>query len=520
MPRPLLFILAITVVVLLALRHMLPARSRQLVGPREFAFALLLPVVATFSFSYGVFALAVIAMILFTPATAEERARLLLFSLPLLPFLHYLVREPVQLIRINYPMILCLGLALSLARSGRTGASSPRELNRWDSLFLLLIVVQIFMDARQTTATNMLRVAVEVGVNFWLFYYAFSRCFARSRAPETLLLALIAAACVIATIAVFETVKVWLLYEYMPLRVGSLPEAISGYTKLRGGLLRGRATFPESTSLSLFLSTALCMLYALRRQVGARRAVLGMGAILLLGQVATFARVGYVAIGAGIVACLCFERRYGRLALLLIGAPAVWGLLRVLGTLMPALGASLGLSGDAATTIDYRSQLLDAGLRIIRDHPLAGLSMTGLTQRLEFLRQSEGIIDFVNQPLTIFMRAGVVGGFLYYAMTIGALMLLLWRRRGMDKQMRATACACFVAIVALLAGLTTTSYGRNESTFLLMLAASAGIMANRRKIGAAGSAVDAAPLVRAEQRVDLSDQPVRCAAAPQPERLA
>jgi O-antigen ligase len=199
--------------------------------------------------------------------------------------------------------------------------------------------------------------------------------------------------------------------------------------------------------------------------------------VISTGLVVTFARVGYIAVATGLCLCLLYNRRFGALAGLLIGLPIVALGLFALGDALPMVAAALGTGTDTAGSIDYRSMLIDAGLELVRQHPLAGLSMPDILDKLEHLRQGEGIIDLVNEPLTIMMRAGIPAGLIYFLMTFRVLIELFINRRRLDAEGRACAAACFASIVALLVGLLTTSFGRNETSFIVLLAAGAGLMA-------------------------------------------
>jgi hypothetical protein len=53
---------------------------------------------------------------------------------------------------------------------------------------------------------------------------------------------------------------------------------------------------------------------------------------------------------------------------------------------------------------------------------------------------------------------------------------LYLRGRGVGRDANAAAAACFAGLVGLMASLTTTSYGRNETTYIMLLAAGAGLL--------------------------------------------
>lgn len=490
----LLAILLVTFAALVGLRLVMPRRLRDLLGPREFAIAAALPVVATFGQAYAVFVVGVVALVVGLPAllggaprraaALEQKLRLGCFALPLLPMLYCDVTlASFTLVQLNYVIVLSAALAAAMLMSG---VRLPHaRLATWDLTFAAMLAAQLFMDVRGDDLMFAVRSSVQVTLSLGLPYFVFSRCFAMAEKPSDLLLALLLATAAVAAIACVESLRSWLLYDSMPANIGADLEARSGYGKQRGGLLRPRATWPESTGLSLFFAIGLVMLYALRRRIGSARMVAVLGLALAAGLFITFARIGYVALIAGLVAALLFERRYARLALLAVATPlAALGLL-ALGETVPAIGASIGLAADAADTFNYREMLLRDGLALWREHWLLGLSVPEIFARLDHLRQGEGIVDLVNQPLTILMRGGVVFALVYFAMTIRVVAALFARRRRLDMEARAVACAAGAGLLTLYAGLFTTSYGRNDTTLVILLAIGAGTLARRTQRAAA-----------------------------------
>lgn len=484
----LIAILFLTLTTLAGLRVFGPRSLRASLGPCEFAAAIALPVLATFAHFYAVFAIGLVVIIIGFPALfgggggsqarLEQRLRLGCFAIPLLPiFNRNVMVSSYTLAQVNYVVLICGILAGAILASGRRLPNT--RLATWDITFAAMILAQLFMEVRDSDFMFMVRTTLQLLLQYGLPYFAFSRAIAMSTKQSQLLLALLLATAVISVVAVFESVRSWLLYIEMTDYVGADPHIMSGYTKQRGGMLRPGATWADSTSLSLFIGVMLTTLYALRREIGSQRLVWILAAILSAGLFITLARVGYLTLVIGLVACCIYERRYGRLAML-IGAVPLAGLgLVALAAVYPIIGSSIGLSGDATGTANYREILNRDGLALWQNNWLIGVSLSEIFFKLEHLRQGEGIIDLVNQPLTILMRGGVVFATLYYAMTFRLLWVLNARRRQMDDQTRAVACAAFAGILALTAGLLTTSYLRNEATFIILLGIGAGTAVRR-----------------------------------------
>lgn len=484
------YVFAITATVLILLGR-LPGTIGELVGRHQMTLGLAIPLAAFFGPHYLIFAISIVALVVAAPALSwkglslpaadavELRSRLFMFCLPLMATLAYTVGiGGVTLVRLTYMNILAAAFLWCLLRANVV--LLRRELLPWDALFVLMLAVQTFMDARGHYPVAAFRLFNQMIVDLGLIYLVTSRAFFTSRTPARLMLSLLIGACLVAAVSVFETNRSWLLYDTIAGGLGADPEAMSGYTKLRGGLLRGQATFDESTGLSLFLAICTVLAVALRGRFAAYVAFAVVAGLLAAGLFFTLARIGYIVVAVGVVACILHERRWimvlVTVALLAAARVGMYAAARY----SPALAASLGTAEDAAGSVDYRAQLLRSGLALVREHWVSGRPLKDVYAELEHLRQGEGIVDLVNQPLTILMRAGLVGASMYYALLGAVLVALFLRARAMDEEHRAVACGCFAALIAIMVGLTTTSYGRNEISFVLLLAASGAMLARVR----------------------------------------
>jgi len=469
----------------------LPGRLGQVTGTHQLTAALALPLLGTFGGNYAIFVVAVIMVMVVAPGVTraglilpasgamELRRRLYLLCLPLLPLLTYTIAiSGLTYAQLTYEHLLGIGIVLAMLLARERLYES--RLAGWDILFVTMMVVQAAMDCRGNNMTYSIRACNQVILNLGLPYVAISRAFARTRSPNDLMLPMILGGCILALIALFEAPRHWLLYDTMPHAIGTDPELSSGYVKQRGGLLRGRATFPESTGLSMFLGVEVVMTVALRRHIGSRLAFWAVLAVLGAGMFFTLARICYIVVVAGLIACMVQERKWFGLLKMALAIPLCAGALLMLSHIVPTLAASMGTGEDAAGSVDYRSQLLASGLELVRDNWWIGLSMKDIYAQLEHLRQGEGIIDLVNQPLTILMRGGLIGAALYYGMLVSVLAMLFALGPGFSRQSGGAATGCFAALIGMMASLTTTSYGRNEVTYVLLLAAGAGLASRMR----------------------------------------
>jgi len=473
----LFYILVISLGVLTLIARLLPREQAYLISKREYAAAIYLPVVASFSPHYAVFGGLVIAFMAFIPATREERLRLFFFSLHLLPALSYTITVPLQLITINYYVLLALG-CLSVVLSARPNLVA--RLRPWDVLVVLLIGGLVLAGVKDTSLTNGMRVVVGFTIALGVPYLLVSRGTALTRSPTDLLLAVALGATVVATITIFESQRNWLLYDNFSHRFG-ITETNSAYAKQRAGYLRASTTFPESTSLSLFLSMATIMLVALRSKFARPAVFWVMLGILLVAQVSTFARVGLLATAVGLLALLWHHRRYGLVIFTALAAPLLYTLLKLASESVPVLRAMFGETGEGASTIDYRSRLATRMYEEILREPLFGLTPSQIQIRLDDMRQGEGIIDLVNAPLMIALQSGVVG---LVAFLVPSIALIVWmvRMRRLKTSDELTAIrAVFACMIAFHAALITTSFsGSHRMWMMVLIGLGAGLHAAHR----------------------------------------
>ncbi|NOW46455.1 hypothetical protein FHW96_002615 [Novosphingobium sp. SG751A] len=472
---------------------LLPGRLRHVTGTHQIIAALALPTIGTFGGNYLVFAMGVMGLMVVAPGLSmagvllpaagamELRRRLFLMCMPLMPLLTYTIAAGgLTYAQLTYDHLLGAGFVLAMLLAGER-LREPR-LARWDGLFALMMLVQAFMDCRGNNVTYSIRACNQIILNLALPYVVVSRAFVRSRSPNDLMLAVVMGGGILALIASFEAPRHWLLYDTMPQTTGADPEIGSGYVKQRGGLLRSRATFPESTGLSMLLGMDVVLLVALRRHLGSSIAFGAALAVLTTGMFFTLARICYIVVVVGLIAGLVQKRKWLALLGMAAAIPLCAGALLMLSHAFPILGASMGTGDDAAGSVDYRSELLTSGLKLMDDHWLIGQSMENIYAHLEHLRQGEGIIDLVNQPLTILMRSGIIGAALYYAILVAVLTALFLRGPRLEGHASAAATGCFAGLVGMMASLTTTSYGRNEASYVLLLAAGAGLVSRAQVV--------------------------------------
>jgi len=262
----------------------------------------------------------------------------------------------------------------------------------------------------QDSFTNVLRRAFLFFIDIYIVYYAVSRGCSNRQLISEALAAFCLASVIMAGIAVFETARHWMMYMDTAVRWSDVVTA-GGY-KERGGSLRAAASSGNPLALGYLLAIAFGFWQYLQSHVEAkvpRRAVM---IVLWLGLLATFSRgpvIGALGIYVVVVAM-------GRRALPRLLKRAIFGLLIVMLIGQLPIGERFARSlpfsmqsgnKEADYSISYRERLAARSWDLIEEHPFFGDQLA--LQKLEDMRQGEGIIDLVNTYAEITMFYGFIG---------------------------------------------------------------------------------------------------------------
>ena len=196
-----------------------------------------------------------------------------------------------------------------------------------------------------------------------------------------------------------------------------------GFYFVRDGFLRAQASTGHASSLAYFLAIAFGFWLYLHSHVKSAWWRVAVGALFLLGLLATQARGPILgAIGIYLVFSVLGPHAMSRFLKTVAFLAIVAGVVsltpfgdRTMSSL-PLLGYS---TDDASVT--YRQRLFERSWELIQLHPFLGdpLAMT----RMEDLRQGEGIIDLVNAYAGTTLFDGSIGLLLFMA---AILLGLVW----------------------------------------------------------------------------------------------
>ena len=294
-----------------------------------------------------------------------------------------------------------------------------------DLMFVGYQVLRLALQVPSTSGTGLLRTVVEVTLDMLLPYYVFSRCI-RSRADLRFILIHVAlAGAFAATVACVESVAHRNLYEGLQWVYGSKWQITLAL--MRGDHLRTQAMTAQPILLAFELIFFLGIWTYLAGAAWRRPRFLIVFALLICGIVSTWSRgpwLGAIAFGLCLYAARKLSPRALGLGLVALVFLAV--LVKATGADASAVAMLGGLFGSDASdmgTIDYRRQLLDTALALLKQSPWFGVP--DYASQMQALKQGEGIIDLVNSYIAIALDAGVIGLVLYLSPYVIALSRLI-----------------------------------------------------------------------------------------------
>lgn len=187
------------------------------------------------------------------------------------------------------------------------------------------------------------------------------------------------------------------------------------YALMRGGLIRIQATTPEPIILAFLLLFGIGLGYWMKGQQWRRPSTVVLFAAIFVAEIATFSRgpwLGAVVIMLALVAMRHMSAAAFRIVLVMLVILGVGlKLANADEQVVAALGAIFGSEKSDLASIEYRRELLDTSLALVKQSPWLGVP--NYAAQMQNLVQGEGIIDVVNSYIAIMLDAGLVGLTLY-----------------------------------------------------------------------------------------------------------
>jgi hypothetical protein len=485
---------------LMGFRQVLPPSARSLIRPKVVALVLLTPAVALLSGNIYIFHAYLIGAIGFTSRTRRELCCTYLLMLPMVPAVQFdLFFGSVYVFAATSFLSMNLGavLGMMLTRGGTGRADPMLDL----SMFLFLAVLS-FIAIRDITATAMLRVLLQNALLVLPPYLLVSRSARTAEDVRELFLYVYLAAFLGSIVAIFGMLRSWDLYEPFFGALNLVRPMGSTAIAVRGGFMRMGGPFDDYSAYGLFLAAIIACLPAFRQSFSKIGFPVVTG-VLLAGLFTTQSRGAWIGLLVGFVVFQWLRDRRAMAAAVVAGGTAAYLLLSTVLAPTSRFSETLGVSGSAVGTGDYRWRLLNLGLEQVAAHPLLGQTPDALEASLAELVQGQHIIDFVNTHLFIAMSTGVFGFAIWAVIWIAIVVRLASRSRREPLSTRRSGLSMVpvAMIVSSGVGLTFTSMiDRNLYWMLLGAAFATPFLAPRRTVAAnaespAGRSQASQPLV-------------------------
>jgi hypothetical protein len=275
----------------------------------------------------------------------------------------------------------------------------------------------------QDSATNVLRRAFLFLVDIYVLYFVASRTCGGRRALIDAMSAACLAGAVMASLAIFESVRNWLLYANLAQQWG-WREAYGiryGFYFFRGGFLRAEVAAGHALALGYLLAIAFGFWLYLKSHVKSRRLRIAVAALFWLGLLASQARGPLI----GAVAIYFAFSVFGPRAVPRVLKSFIVVALLVATVSLTPFGERVvnsipffGKSTDRAS-VDYRQRLAERSWELTQLHPFLGDPLA--RTKMEDLRQGEGIIDLVNSYASVTLFYGSFGLVLFMSVIVVGL---------------------------------------------------------------------------------------------------
>jgi hypothetical protein len=306
--------------------------------------------------------------------------------------------------------------------------------------------------------TNMLRRAVLFFLDIYLLYFTVSRtCQSRRKVVEAAATYCLASA-LMASIALFENVRHWLLYVEIESTWGVPLNSFTWLT--RGSELRAQASAGHALALGYLVAVGFGFWLYLKSQLQSRMQRIGVTLLLWGGLFAAFSRGPWLgAVTAYFAFFAAGPRALSRLvkgALLALGV-ALLILVSPIGDQILDVLPIMGKTGDA--NILYRQRLADRGWEIALAHPFFGDQYPW--PEMEDLRQGEGIIDIVNTYLGVALDYGFIGLFCFVSFIMLGMVKVYSRTRLLarsDPDLALFGSSLIACIIATLEMIGSSSF--------------------------------------------------------------
>ena len=404
-------------------------------------------------------------MLFFAPQDGNRVAfyLFLIFALPPIPMQIPGFGAINYLFAVDHLRLLALTVLLPAALLPPADSRSDARLGRsgLDRILLAYIVYLFLLQVVYTTPTDAARQGFYYFIDIFLPYYAVGRMTGSVEKIRGSATMLVAAACVLAAMAIFEATRHWLLYANL---TGSW-EANWGFGRYlpRNETIRAMATTGHSIALGYVLVVALAFgsYLFLRSPADTRSRWMPWLLLITAGLIATLSRGPWVGAAILVAAFFATAPRIRARHVLTVGALAGLGGLVLLTPLGEIVIDYLPFVGSVDTeNVTYRQRLVEISLMIIQEYPLFGIPFFLSLPEMQSLRQGQGIIDIVNSYIGLALSSGLIGLGLFasfFALLAFGILRVSRRLAEVDSELHLLGRMLFAVVVSILVMIATVS---------------------------------------------------------------
>ncbi len=417
-------------------------------------------IITLIAFLAGNFWLYLIATGIYVSRAIKNIDNRLAFSLAILFAVPPISVRLGPLFNINYVILLSLIIFLPMFLSLKGREDVPRLGQTFaDWLVIILITLMTFLEMRGTTVTDALRNGVGYGLAIFLPYFVASRAIKDFNQLKVVMIGFTLAGLIAGSIAVFEFLKGWLLYQPLP-HVLNMPFDLGRYLG-RGDLLRALSSLGHPLILGLMMLITFgfyLFVGSLIKNKWIRRLCLFA---ILAGLYAPVSRGPWVAAVVLFIIFLALGPQVvKKMSVALIVAVIIGSLLPVIPGGQKIINLLPFVGKVDPFNVDYREVLFDKGIEIVKRKPLFGVPEPSLEPEMEDMVQGEGIVDIVNSYLNIVLGYGIPALILYVGLFVLAIFRVNSSRKKIkDKNSEEYLCgrALIATMIAVLIAISSVS---------------------------------------------------------------
>jgi O-antigen ligase len=367
-------------------------------------------------------------------------------------------------------LILAMMVPAALRIFAARNTDDARRFTSTDFYLLAFSALTIILYVPYESPTNTVRRVVLLMIDVFVPYYVFSRSMKNRRALIEVMTAFCLCCAIFAAIAGLEAIKKWPFYSSIAEVWGIGDDFANVY---RGDSLRAQASAGHPLAMGYLMALAFGFWLFIATRMPTKTIRIIGGCAMWLGLLAAYSRAPWLTAIAIFFMYLALQPQG-------LGKAFKWGLLFSLAgaaVLVSPLGSKIIDNLPFVGTVDlnnvvYRQRLADISWYLIQQNPLFGDPF--VLDKMEEMRQGEGIIDLVNVYASQALFYGGVGLSLFLLIFLSAAWRLFRGLRQMStmdpdlSMLGANLLACLLGTMFFMA---TGSFGTGLAMMAWVLVA-------------------------------------------------